>query len=51
MNPSVILALVSDLYAQNAALNQRISELEAELVERDKVEQAANIAAAADAGK
>lgn len=34
MNPAVILALISDLYNQNALQAERIAELEKELSER-----------------
>lgn len=34
MNPTVILALISDLYNQNAILTEEVQRLRAELAER-----------------
>ncbi len=36
MNPTAILALISDLYAQLTAAQERITALEEELAARDK---------------
>jgi hypothetical protein len=36
MNPAAILALISDLYAQLTAAQERVSALEAELAARDQ---------------
>lgn len=38
MNPSVILALISDLYNQNALLTDEIERLRRELTEKETVQ-------------
>ena len=41
MNPANLLALISDLYGQIVALQQRNAELEAELAQREEPDAAA----------
>lgn len=54
MNPSAILALISDLYGQISVANHRIAELESELegerAGNERAEREANIASAAERG-